>query len=286
MLEHLCTKLPARHTPQVRLGGHLVKAAEPRRHQRHSLGVVFAIAMLIPALLTAAPATRLLVTTDSCFSGVCPGERPPPITVIGAGSFFPLFVLALDGSGNFDTSYTGTVEISSSDALVGAPPSYTFTTEDAGVKEFDIAFTNPGIESITVIDATGILLPGGVTLTVTPVGLCVPTAAILCLAGGRFALEAEWRRSSDPMGSAGHAVSMTGDTGYFWFFNPANVEVVAKVLNACEFGHYWVFAGGLTNVEVLLTVTDTQTGALNAYANPVGMPFQPVQDTSTFATCP
>jgi hypothetical protein len=264
-----------------------VITAEPRRHPRHYRGIVFAIVMFMPALLTAAPATRLLVTTDSCFSGVCPATRPPPITVIGAGSFFPLFVLALDDSGNFDTSYTGTVEISSSDALVGAPPSYTFTTADAGVKTFEIAFTHPGIESVTVVDAAGLLRPGGVTLTVTPIGLCTQTDAILCLAGGRFAVEAEWRRSSDPMGSAGHAVSMTGDTGYFWFFNPANVEVVAKVLNGCELGgHYWVFAGGLTNVEVLLTVTDTQTGAMNVYLNPVGMPFQPVQDTSTFATCP
>lgn len=57
-------------------------------------------------------------------------------------------------------------------------------------------------------------------------------------------------------------VQLTGDTGYFWFFNASNVELVVKVLDACHFGRFWVFAGGLTNVDVDLTVTDTATGAV------------------------
>jgi hypothetical protein len=35
-----------------------------------------------------------------------------------------------------------------------------------------------------------------------------------------------------------------------------------------------------------LTVTDTQTGAIQTYTNPQGTPFQPIQDTNAFATCP
>lgn len=49
---------------------------------------------------------------------------------------------------------------------------------------------------------------------------------------------------------------------------------------------YWVFAGGLTNVQVTTTVTDTQTGTVKIYTNPLGQAFQPTQDTSAFATCP
>jgi hypothetical protein len=49
---------------------------------------------------------------------------------------------------------------------------------------------------------------------------------------------------------------------------------------------YWVFAGGLTNVNVVTTVTDTQTGAFKTYTNPQGTAFQPIQGTSAFATCP
>jgi hypothetical protein len=47
----------------------------------------------------------------------------------------------------------------------------------------------------------------------------------------------------------------------------------------------WVFTTRLTNVNVVLKVTDTVTGAVVAYNNPQGTPFQPIQDTSAFA-CP
>ena len=84
-----------------------------------------------------------------------------------------------------------------------------------------------------------------------------------------------------------HVVQLTDDTGYLWFFNPDNVEVVVKVLDACEpFGRFWVFAGGLTNVEVDLVVTDSETGQTNTYHNNLNQPFAPLQDTDAFATCP
>lgn len=84
-----------------------------------------------------------------------------------------------------------------------------------------------------------------------------------------------------------HAVQLTPDTGYFWFFSQSNVEEVIKVLNGCGLNHnYWVFAGGLTNVQVATTVTDTQTGASHIYRNPQSTTFQPIQDTSALAVCP
>jgi hypothetical protein len=59
-------------------------------------------------------------------------------------------------------------------------------------------------------------------------------------------------------------------------------------LDACSgsSGYYWVFAGGLTNVHVGLTITDTFTGVVRTYTNPQNTAFQPIQDTSAFATCP
>ena len=81
-------------------------------------------------------------------------------------------------------------------------------------------------------------------------------------------------------------MELTGDSGYFWFFNPANIEVVIKVLGACSINdHYWVFATGLTNVEVTLFVTDTESDTPKTYVNTLGVPFAPIQDTSAFA-CP
>jgi hypothetical protein len=118
-----------------------------------------------------------------------------------------------------------------------------------------------------------------------PAGSCVPGDTRLCLNGGRFQVEAQWTANGGS--GAGHAVSMTADTGYFWFFSDTNVEAVIKVLNACAFNQrYWVYAGGLTNVRVHLTVTDTRTGAVKTYDNPQGTAFRPVQDASAFATCP
>ena len=44
-----------------------------------------------------------------------------------------------------------------------------------------------------------------------------------------------------------------------------------------------MFAGGLTDVGVTMTVTDTETGVEKPYGNPVGTAFQPVQDLEAFA---
>ncbi len=116
-------------------------------------------------------------------------------------------------------------------------------------------------------------------------GPCTPGSKTLCLAGGRFKVEASWQ-TADAHGQA-HAVSLGSDSGTFWFFNEDNTEVTVKVLNACDgFNRYWVFASGLTNVETTITVTDTLTRKSRRYFNPQGKAFAPVQDTDAFATCP
>jgi len=119
----------------------------------------------------------------------------------------------------------------------------------------------------------------------TPLVPCAPGPTTLCLNEGRFRVEVDWATALGTSGE-GQAVALTSDTGYFWFFDEANVEIVIKVLEACTpFGNYWVFAGGLTDVAATLVVTDTETGATEAYANPLGTPFQPIQDTGNFFVC-
>jgi hypothetical protein len=106
------------------------------------------------------------------------------------------------------------------------------------------------------------------------------------LNNGRFKVQSQWTTLNAQTG-AGQAVALTDDTGYFWFFGANSVEVVVKVVNGCGFNsNYWVFAGGLTDVNVVMTVTDMQTGAVRTYTNTQGVAFKPIQDTSAFGTCP
>jgi hypothetical protein len=114
---------------------------------------------------------------------------------------------------------------------------------------------------------------------------CVPSAGTLCLHGGRFQVTADWTKTTGEHGS-GTGVVLTDDAAYFWFFSPDNVEMVVKVLDACAISQkFWVFAGGLTNVSVRMTVVDTHTGTVEIYDNPQNVAFAPLQDTKAFA-CP
>jgi len=118
------------------------------------------------------------------------------------------------------------------------------------------------------------------------VAACTPSSTALCLNNNRFKVGATFVQAGQPQGTA-QVVELTDETGYLWFFSAVNVEAVIKVINACSFNNrFWVFAGGLTDVRTDIIVTDTKTGAVKTYINPQGTPFQPIQDTSAFATCP
>ncbi len=106
---------------------------------------------------------------------------------------------------------------------------------------------------------------------------------VLCL--GSFEVEVEWDAGG---GNAGRGIAerLTARSGDFWFFGPENIEMVVKVLDGCSVnGHMWVFATGLTDVQVTTTVRDLHTGHERTWSNPRGTPFQPIADTKAFASC-
>lgn len=112
------------------------------------------------------------------------------------------------------------------------------------------------------------------------VAACTPNASSLCLAEGRYRVEISWRTATAT--GSGQAIPFSGDTGFFWFFSPSNVEVVIKILDGRPInGHIWVFFGALSDVEYTVTVTDTVTGAVETYRNPAGTQAS-VADTSAF----
>ena len=97
---------------------------------------------------------------------------------------------------------------------------------------------------------------------------CAPSATTLCLNDSRFEVEVSWRDSRGRTG-VGQAKSITPDTGYFWFFSEANIELVIKVLDARSINQkYWVFFGALSAVEYDLTVTDTVHRAVEDLPQP------------------
>jgi photosystem II stability/assembly factor-like uncharacterized protein len=115
-----------------------------------------------------------------------------------------------------------------------------------------------------------------------PAGPCVPDAQTLCELGGRFQVRVEWQGSPSGPTRAAAAVPLTDDTGYFWFFDAANVELVVKTLDGTAInGHFWVFAGALSNVQYTITVTDVGTGATQTYENPFGR-LESFADTAAF----
>jgi hypothetical protein len=199
------------------------------------------------------------------------------------GGFFDGFVTKINAAGSalVYSTYLGGTDDDSATAIAA----------DSSGNAYVTGYTNstgfPGTGSSSIQPVFG----GGYDAFVTKIAdsaptTCAPSATTLCLNGSRFQVTARFDAGGGNSGTA-QAVQLTPDTGYLWFFNSANVEAIVKVLNGCALGgHYWVFAGGLTNVNVVMTVTDTVSHAVKTYTNPPNTEFQPIQDTSAFASCP
>jgi hypothetical protein len=105
----------------------------------------------------------------------------------------------------------------------------------------------------------------------------------LCLNDERFEVEVTWHDPFNGGQGTGQGVPLTDDSGYFWFFDPANVELVVKALDARAVnGKFWFFYGALTNVEYDIRVRHF-SGDEKTYHNP---PFQFLSRADTAAFTP
>ncbi len=113
--------------------------------------------------------------------------------------------------------------------------------------------------------------------------VCVPDAHTLCLGeNGRFRARVDWQDFGGNTGVGNTGALQTGDTGSFWFFDDANIELIVKALDGRqENGNLWIFFGSLTNVSFEMTVTDTQNTLTKVYTNPARS-FASVGDTDAF----
>lgn len=183
------------------------------------------------------------------------------------------------------------------DDYVATSGTLTWAAGEMGIKSFAVDLLDDDLEEgnetvlLTLSAATGdaTLDPArsGATLTILDddgsTAACVGDDETLCLAGGRFQVQVDWRTDQGTSG-VGHVEPLSDSTGLVWFFTEDNKEMLIKVIDACvaPFEAHWVFLAATTNVDFTVTVTDTETGLVKEYVNTSGDAAAPVQDTLTF----
>lgn len=86
--------------------------------------------------------------------------------------------------------------------------------------------------------------------------------------GGRYRVRVDWTDPWSGASGVGRGLAATDDTALFWFFDPANIELMVKVIDGRPVnGHVWVFWGSLTGVAFDLEVEDTVSGTARIYRN-------------------
>jgi hypothetical protein len=114
---------------------------------------------------------------------------------------------------------------------------------------------------------------------------CAPSPTAACI-GNRFMVQVSYDATPGNGAGPANVVLESAESVKFTFFDPSNIEMILKILNACGVNNkWWVFAGGLTNVGVAIKVTDTMTGVVKNYSSKKGQLFQAFADTSAF-NCP
>jgi len=140
--------------------------------------------------------------------------------------------------------------------------------------------TNPTVQIVASGGGGG---GGGGGGSFTP---CVSDATTLCLHSNRFKVTASYVAGGTP--GQGKAVKLAGadDSGYFWFFDASNMEIVAKIASFCSgsSGNYGFYVSGLTDVQVDVTLTDMKDGTIWHKLNPAGANF--CKDAQGGFSCP
>jgi hypothetical protein len=127
---------------------------------------------------------------------------------------------------------------------------------------------------------TGSPSSGTVSITNNDFTACTPSATRLCLQGGRF--EATLTAVANSVSYTGQTLVLSDNSGGFWLFSPANIEVAVKVLDGSAVnGRFWIFHGAATDVAYTLTVNDRANASrLRTYTKPAGT-FCGGADTTT-----
>ena len=123
--------------------------------------------------------------------------------------------------------------------------------------------------------------PVTITQSQTSAGSCANTSSTLCL-HNRFAVSLTAHDNPDRCGSncpssAGLPIPVNTQFGFFTTpqlsGDPSDLQMFVKMIDASsipQFNAFWVFLGGLTDLDVTITVTDTRNGKQKIYNKPAG----------------
>lgn len=111
-----------------------------------------------------------------------------------------------------------------------------------------------------------------------------PTGNLLA---GEFEVEVEWRTALGEEGEGKLVQPPSQDSALFYFFNPANWELMIKVLDGCTInGYYWVFGAASTDVGYTVDIRRRGTSQTFRAENPIGTAAPAITDITAFLCDP
>jgi hypothetical protein len=146
--------------------------------------------------------TAVLVTNQAVLGSLIVAGFPSPVAAGVQGS---VTVTAKDSGGNVFTGYRGTVHFSSTDPRAQLPADYTFTAADNGVHTFTATLNTPGMQSLTVTDATAGIsgTQSGIQVVAAPSITSVSRSAAVIFTGSALTVSGTF---ADPVTGQTHQV--------------------------------------------------------------------------------
>jgi hypothetical protein len=104
---------------------------------------------------------------------------------------------------------------------------------------------------------------------------------------GEFEVTVEWRTALGETGEGKLVQPPSEDSALYYFFSPANWELMVKVLNGCAInGHYWVFGAASTDVGYTVDIRRRNSSQTFRADNPIGTAAPAITDITAFPCDP
>ena len=195
-----------------------------------------------------------------------------------AGTAFNITVTAQQAGGSTDTTYTGTVQFTSTDGIAGLPSDYTFTTADAGVHTFSVTLKTAGSQTVTATDEDD----GTIAKTSSSITVNAASASSLTVSGPASATAGTSFSNLTVTAKDTYGNTATGYTGTVQFTStdgqavlPGNYTFVGGDAGSHTFTVKLKTAGNKT-----VTATDTVTGTITGTSSSISVS---AASTSTFS---